>query len=55
VDVNGNLYVADEFNDIIRKIAPVETNWVVSTLAGQIDVTGSNPSSFEAECRRDYC
>ncbi len=38
VDTNGNLYVADEFNDTIRKIAPVGTNWVVSTLAGQVGV-----------------
>jgi sugar lactone lactonase YvrE len=38
VDTNGNLYVADEFNDTIRKIVPVGTNWVVSTLAGQVGV-----------------
>jgi len=37
-DTNGNLYVADEFNDTIRKITPVGTNWVVSTLAGQVGV-----------------
>ncbi len=38
VDAGGNLYVADEFNDTIRKIMPVGTNWVVSTLAGQVGV-----------------
>ena len=38
VDTNGNLYVADEFNDTIRKITPVGTNWVVSTLAGQVGI-----------------
>ncbi|HKW31169.1 MAG TPA: hypothetical protein VJT54_17725 [Verrucomicrobiae bacterium] len=48
VDINGNLYVADEFNDTIRKITPVGTNWMVSTLAGQvtnaglIDAVGTN-------------
>lgn len=48
VDTNGNLYVTDEFNDTIRKIMPVGTNWVVSTLAGQVgianwlDATGTN-------------
>jgi len=48
VDTNGNLYVADEFNDTIRKITPVGTNWMVSTLAGQVgtaawlDALGTN-------------
>ncbi|HXR47596.1 MAG TPA: hypothetical protein VN784_09165 [Candidatus Limnocylindrales bacterium] len=40
VDTSGNLYVADEFNDTIRKITPVGTNWVVSTLAGQVTNAG---------------
>ena len=40
VDTNGNLYVADEFNDTIRKIVPVGPNWVVSTLAGQVGMAG---------------
>jgi hypothetical protein len=40
VDNNGNLYVADEFNDTIRKITPFGTNWVVSTLAGQVTNAG---------------
>ena len=38
VDTNENLYVADEFNDTIRKITPVGPNWMVSTLAGQVGV-----------------
>jgi hypothetical protein len=40
VDINGNLYVADEFNDTIRKVTPVGTNWGVSTLAGQVGMAG---------------
>ena len=42
VDINGNVYVADEENDLIRKIAPVGTNWVVSTLGGQAQNYGTN-------------
>jgi streptogramin lyase len=34
VDKNNNLYVVDTANFTIRKIAPVGTNWVVSTIAG---------------------
>jgi streptogramin lyase len=37
VDTNGNLYVADTYNNTIREIAPVGTNWVVTTLAGVAD------------------
>ena len=39
VDGAGNLYVADTYNDDIRKVTPVGTNWVVSTIAG---VAGTN-------------
>lgn len=34
VDTNDNIYVADEFNCAIRKVTPVGTNWVVTTLTG---------------------
>jgi len=34
VDSAGNLYVADGGNNIIRKVIPVGTNWVVTTAAG---------------------
>jgi hypothetical protein len=43
----GNLYVSDELNDTMRKVTPIGTNWVVTTLAGlpgyiaEIDGTGS--------------
>jgi PKD repeat protein len=40
VDTNGNLYVTDSYNCVVRKIAPVGTNWVVTTLAGQPGMQG---------------
>jgi hypothetical protein len=41
VDQEGSLYVADTGNDTVRKIAPVGTNWVVSTLAGSVGLSAS--------------
>jgi sugar lactone lactonase YvrE len=41
VDLSGNLFVLDSGNQTIRMIAPVGTNWVVTTVAGQADVSGS--------------
>jgi streptogramin lyase len=42
VDGAGNLYVADTYSDTIRKVTPVGTNWVVTTIAGKAGVSGSN-------------
>jgi hypothetical protein len=33
-DGSGRLYIADTFNDTIRKITPAGTNWVVTTIGG---------------------
>ena len=41
VDSSTNLYVADTFNSTIRKLSPVGTNWVVTTIAGQLGFPGS--------------
>ncbi|MHB8520044.1 MAG: NHL repeat-containing protein [Limisphaerales bacterium] len=41
VDGAGNVYVADTYNSTIRKVTPVGTNWVVTTLAGQTGSIGS--------------
>ena len=41
LDATGNLYVTDTYNQTIRKMTLVETNWVVSTVGGQVGITGS--------------
>jgi hypothetical protein len=52
VDSEGNVYVADNCSQTIRKVTPVGTNWVVTTLAGlagyfgEMDGTGSTARFF---------
>ena len=51
---NGSLYVADTGNNVIRKITPVGTNWLVITLAGNggiglHDGTGTNSTFYWPE------
>lgn len=41
LDGNGNLYVADTYNQTIRKMTPAGTNWIVSTVAGRVGIQGS--------------
>ncbi len=45
MDGAGNLYVADSGNNTIRKISPLGTNWIVTTIAGLAGVRGSNDGS----------
>ena len=42
VDALGNLLVTDSGNHTIRRITPVGTNWVVSTVAGMAEAPGSS-------------
>jgi streptogramin lyase len=41
LNINGNVYVADKNNNVIRQLAVIGTNWVVSTIAGQAGIAGS--------------
>jgi hypothetical protein len=41
VDSVGNVYVADVLNFTVRRLTPVGTNWVVTTLAGKAGVAGT--------------
>jgi hypothetical protein len=45
VDSNTNVYVADLNNHVIRKLTPLGTNWVSSTIAGQAGNPGSTDGS----------
>jgi sugar lactone lactonase YvrE len=48
VDTNGTLYAADLANSTIRKVTPVGTNWVVTTLAGLAGSSGTNDGAGTA-------
>jgi sugar lactone lactonase YvrE len=48
VDSAGNVYVADTVNSTIRKMTPVGTNWVVTTVAGLAGCTGTNDGTGSA-------
>jgi hypothetical protein len=47
-DASGNLYVADSYNDLIRKLTPVGTNWVVTTIAGTLNASDSTDGTNSA-------
>jgi hypothetical protein len=44
-DTSGDLYVADTFNDTLRRLTPVGANWSSSTIAGQVQITGDTDAT----------
>ncbi len=42
VDNTGILFVTDNYNQTVRKLTPVGTNWLVSTVAGLAGAAGSD-------------
>jgi len=60
LDRDGNLYVGDARNTTIRKLTPVGTNWVSSTIAGKAGNPGSadgtnSAARFGLAPAGDYC
>jgi hypothetical protein len=47
VDTNGNVFVADTGNDVIRELTPQGTNWVVTTIAGLAGNAGNSDGTNE--------
>jgi hypothetical protein len=48
LDSFGNLFVADSYSSVIRKITPVGTNWVVNTIGGLAYVNGATDGANSA-------
>ena len=53
VDANGNLYIADTGNSVIRKLTPITNGWVSSTIAGLAGYPG-NTDGTNSQARFDY-
>ena len=47
-DTNGNVFVADTYNNTIRRLTPVGPDWMVTTLAG--NASGTNQFGQSGEC-----
>src|SRR5262249_48302859 len=47
-DSSGSLYVADQYGSTIRKLTPVNNNWIVSTVGGLAGVYASQDGAGAA-------
>ena len=55
VDAADNVYVADGQNYVIRKVRPSGTNWITTTIAGQVGISGANDgTNFDAQFGEPY-
>src|SRR6202012_4856911 len=41
LDKTGNLFVADTFNETLRKLTRAGTNWNSTTIGGQVQISGN--------------
>ena len=57
VDSTGVLYVVDRNYSLIRQVTPSDTNWVVTTIAGEVRIYGGfvDGTNEVAEFRTPYC
>ena len=53
VDTHSNLFVTDSFNNTLRKISPVGTNWVVTTIAGTASSVGGSADGTNGAAQFD--
>jgi sugar lactone lactonase YvrE len=53
VDSSGNLYVSDILNNTVRKITPMDTNWVVTTIAGLAGVPAGSSDGTNSGAQFD--
>lgn len=54
VDSSNNVFLADNYSRCVRKIKPVSTNWVISTIAGGNSTTPGTADGTNRTARFNY-